>query len=210
MLSKMVLQAPDDNTASCASQYILFNSSTIVVNLHKKALPCWEWTHQVYCKVPPRLCWHGCCLHRRYGDSRSHSLTSKAFLAVTFHHTIHIRPPHFASEAIFHFHYPLVSSRTRLCKLTGTTIRMPLITNLTTTLISSRNNLYGLGAVDQSPVFQQRYTSVSSSSSLEALSISRVVIVCGVALTATIPSRVKAGMFVKRLRQSAIFWPEGT
>ena len=94
---------------------------------------------------------------------------------------------------------------------------MPLIANLPTTVISSCNNLYGLGAVDQSPVFQQRYTSPRSSSSPEALSISRVVIAHGVALIATIltyssvaPSRVEAGIFVKRLRQSAIFWPEGT
>ena len=109
------------------------------------------------------------------------------------------------------------NSRTRLRKLTAMAIRIPLITNLPTTVISSRNNLYGLGAADQFPVFQQRRTSVSSSSLADYLSISLVVIARGVALTATIltyssvtPLRGEDGILVKGLRQSAMFWPEVT
>jgi len=50
----------------------------------------------------------------------------------------------------------------------------------------------------------------------EKLSIFPVVIARGVALTATILTyssvtpRGEAGIFVKRLRQSAMFWPEVT
>ena len=107
--------------------------------------------------------------------------------------------------------------RTRLRKLTGMTKPIPLITHLPTTVISACNNLVGLGAADQSAVFHQRWESISSSSSAVSLSISLVVVARGVALTATIlkyssvtPSWGEAGIFVKRLRQSAMFWSEGT
>ena len=36
MASKMVLQAPDDNTASCASHYIHLNPSAIVVESQER------------------------------------------------------------------------------------------------------------------------------------------------------------------------------
>ena len=59
---------------------------------------------------------------------------------------------------------------------------------------------------------------VSSSSSGEALSISLVVIARGVALIASILTYSslmllhcdEVGILAKRLRQSAMFWPEGT
>ena len=97
--SKVILQAPDNNTASCVCHYIHLSPSAIVVNSHKKAHPCWKWAHQVYCKVPPHLCWHGLCLHRRRGGSGV-SLTCKAFLAVSFHYAVHIQLPHFRDDPL--------------------------------------------------------------------------------------------------------------